>query len=98
MKFFGTKELKKIYGPYTFGQMLEAQRLGEEMTLKEFSKILGMSASSISDLEKGRKIPSPSRAAKIAKKLGVSEKLYVEIALQDQLNHEGLEHIIVRVA
>lgn len=97
-KRFGLKDIEKKYGRLTFGQMIEAHRLGEEMTLKEFSMIIGMSVSSISDLEKGRKIPSPSRAVKIAKKLGMSEKLFVEVALQDELIKEGLESFKVSVA
>ncbi|MBI2519532.1 MAG: hypothetical protein HYV97_03920 [Bdellovibrio sp.] len=47
--------------------------------------------SSLCDLEKGRKIPSPSRAASIAETLGVSENLWIEVALQDQLREQGID-------
>ena len=52
--------------------------------------ILGISQSSLCDLEKGRKVPSPSRAVSIAQTLGVSENLWVQVALQDQLDEQGL--------
>ena len=88
---YGTKELEKEIGGLTFGKLLEAFRKGEELTQKEFAEMLGISQSSLCDLEKGRKIPSPSRAINIAQILGLSEHLWVEVALQDQLNEHGIE-------
>lgn len=87
---YGTKELRKEIGSLTIARLLVAHRLGEEMSQKEFAKILGITSSSLCDMEKGRKIPSPSRAAKIAKKLGMGEIRWVQIALQDQLRKENL--------
>lgn len=86
---YGTKELEKEIGGLTFGKLLESYRKADEYSQKEFSEILGISPSSLCDLEKGRKIPSPSRAYSIASKLGVSENLWVEVALQDQLDLLG---------
>lgn len=91
-------DLQKTYGRITFGKLLESHRLSIDLTQKELSKTLGISASSLCDLERERKIPSPGRAAKIAKKLKVSVKLFVEIALQDQLEAEGLGELKVSVA
>lgn len=88
---YGTKELEKEIGGLTFGKLLEAYRKAEGYSQREFSEILEISPSSLCDLEKGRKIPTPSRALKIANILGVSENLWVEVALQDQLNEQGVE-------
>ena len=97
-KIFGVKEFKKKFGELTFATLLESHRLCEELSQKEFSRILGISPSSLCDMEKGRKIPSPIRAFKIASLLGVSKRLWVEIALQDQLKKEGLDDLKVSVA
>lgn len=97
-KTFGVKEFEKRFGKLTFASLLESHRLCEELSQKEFAKILGISPSSLCDLEKGRKIPAPHRAFKIASLLGVSKKLWVEVALQDHLKKEGLEDLKVSVA
>ena len=89
---YRTKDLEKEIGGLTFGQMLESYRLGEEYSQKDFAEILSISASSLCDLEKGRKIPSINRVANITSKLGVSEKLWVQVALQDQLRKEKLDY------
>jgi transcriptional regulator with XRE-family HTH domain len=90
-KRYGTKELEKEIGGLTFGKLLESQRKCEEMSQKDFAALLGISASSLCDLEKGRKIPSASRAMEIATTLGVSEGLWVEVALQDQFYEQGID-------
>ena len=77
-------------GPLTIARLLVAHRLGEEMNQKEFAKLLGITPSSLCDMEKGRKIPSPTRAAKIAKKLGMLEISWVQMAIQDQLRKDKL--------
>ncbi|MXW79281.1 MAG: XRE family transcriptional regulator, partial [Gemmatimonadetes bacterium] len=46
------------------------------------------------DIEKERRIPSPSRAAKIAGKLGEPESFWVQLALQDMLRKENLNLVV----
>ena len=87
---FGTKELEKKIGKMTFAKAIVAQRLAEEMTLKEFSTFLGISIASLADLENGRRIPSPSRAFEIAKKIGEPEVYWIQLAIQDKLIQEEL--------
>ena len=72
-------------GPVTFGMFLRAARTSLEFTQEELAKTLGVSKSIICDIEKGRQLVSPSLAVKIARKAGLSEKLAVKLALQDQL-------------
>jgi hypothetical protein len=61
------KFLEKLAGgPLTLGRLLRSIRLGEEMTLKSFSKLLGVSLHHLSDIENDRRVVSPERAAKFA--------------------------------
>ena len=88
---YGTKELEKDIGGLTFGKLLKSYRKAEGHSQKDFAEFLGISQSSLCDLEKGRKIPSPGRASAMAKILGVAQSSWVEIALQDQLRKQGVD-------
>lgn len=86
-------------GPITFGKLLEAIRKGEELTQPEFAAQLDLSKSHLNDIEKGRKLVSPERAARFAKRLGYSETRFVKLALQDLVDRDGLKlHVEVRAA
>ncbi len=89
---YGVGEAEKEYGPLTFAKVLEAHRLGEEVSQREFSERLGISQQSLCDLEKGRKIPSPERAARIAKKLGEPADYWIKLSLQDILRSQDLDY------
>ena len=86
---YGTKEAQKDFGKLTFAEVLLAHRLSEELTQIEMAEKLGISKQSLCDLEKGRKIPSATRASKIAKILGMLPESFVQLALQDQLREEN---------
>jgi transcriptional regulator with XRE-family HTH domain len=88
---YGLKELQNDFGPLTFGKLIEAYRLAEELSQKDFAKVLGISPASLCDLEKGRRIPTPERAASIAKKLKEPESYWVQLAIQDHLDEVGLK-------
>ncbi len=77
-------------GPITLGKLIEAIRLGEEKTQPEFAKTLGISKSHLNDIEKGRKVVSPDRAARFAKALGYSEERFVTLSLQGIIDQAGL--------
>ena len=82
-----SKALDKLLGkPLTLGDTLNAIRLCDEMTLKEFAEILGVSVSYLSDIEHGRRIVSPKKAYEYAEKLGYSPTEFVRLALQDETN------------
>lgn len=85
------KHFEKDFGPFTFGKLLESYSLAEEFSQKEFAKMLGISQASLCDLEKGRRIPSPERAAGIARKIKETESFWVQLALQDHLDQVGLK-------
>ena len=50
----------------------------------------GVSRSHLCDVEKGRKVVSPERAAAWAKVLGFPETVFVKLALQEQLDRAGV--------
>ena len=85
------KELEEERGPVTFGILLESHRKCEGMTQEELGSLLEISRASVCDLEKGRKIPSPSRAFHIASAFGVLPSYWVEVALQDHFREYGLD-------
>lgn len=85
------RELTNEFGPLTFGDALLSYRKGEELNQKEFATLLGISSQSLCDIEKGRKIPSPLRAASIAKKLEEPIAFWVQLALQDTIKKENLD-------
>nr|WP_320015098.1 helix-turn-helix transcriptional regulator [uncultured Desulfobacter sp.] len=91
-KKYDSPELAKEYGPLTFGRALWSHRKCEEISQKDFAKMLGISPSSLCDLEKGRKLPSVNRAAKIAKILNEPEKIWIRLALQDMLREADLRY------
>ena len=85
------KFLEQRVGKLTFGRFLESIRLGEEQSLTHFAKSLGISATHLCDIEKGRKVVSPERAAKFAQALGYSENQFVRLTLQALVDQCGLK-------
>lgn len=86
-----TKSLAKkldelIDKPLTLGDVLNSIRLCEDMTLKEFAEILGVSSSYLSDVEHGRRLVSSKKAFEYAEKLGYPPTDFVRYALQDEAN------------
>jgi len=86
------KFLEKLTGgPVTLGKLIEAIRLGEDISQAEFAKRLKISRSHLNDIEKGNKAVSPERAARFAHALGHSEERFVELALQSLVDEAGLK-------
>ena len=84
--------LENVAGrPLTLGGLLESLRLSEEMSQAVFAKKLRISASHLCDIEKGRKVVSPERAARFAKILGRSQQQFVRLSLQELVNEAGLK-------
>ena len=82
--------LEKKFGRLSFGRLLKALRDSEGMTLAEFAKKLDISIQNLCDLEKGRRIPSPLRTARIARKLGYPVDSLIELSIRDSLENDGL--------
>lgn len=85
------KKLEKISGEkLTFGGLILAIRLGEELTQVDFAKMLGISKQYLCDVEHGRRSVSIPMAAQWAKKLGYSPGQFVRLSIQDVLDDAQL--------
>lgn len=87
-----SEQLEKKYGPLTFADVLKSWRLSDDLSQTAFAKKIGLSVQNLNDLEKGRRIPSATRAAKIAKKLGLPEMVLIQLAIRDSLVKEGFDY------
>jgi transcriptional regulator with XRE-family HTH domain len=83
--------MEKKYGRLTLAKALKAWREADNVSQIQFAKKLGISVQSLCDLEKGRRIPTPVRAAKIAKKLGLPEMPMIQLSLRDSLFADGFK-------
>lgn len=91
---YSTQEAEKDFGPITFADLMLAHRESEELTQVQMAALLGISKQSLCDIEKGRKIPSPERAALMAEKLGMIPQSFIQLALQDQLTNAGINYTV----
>ena len=82
--------LEELLGTLTLGKLINAIREGEEWSLTEMGRQLGVSRTHVHDVENGRRVVSPERAAQWAKVLGYSEAQFVSLALQAELDKAGL--------
>jgi transcriptional regulator with XRE-family HTH domain len=78
----------------TLGSFLLAIRQGEELSQVQFAKTLGVSRQVLCDIERGRRIISPKKAAEYATLLGYSKKQFVRLCLQDMIDRDHLGLIV----
>jgi transcriptional regulator with XRE-family HTH domain len=90
-KRLSTNDLRSMIGNLTFGRALKSERESRNMARSDFGKILGITIQSLADLENERRIPSPARAVKIAQALKEPSEYWVQLAMQDQLNKQGID-------
>lgn len=88
--------LEELLGPFSFGIYLCGVRTQKDMNQTQMAKFLGISKSTLCDIEKGRQLVSPKLAAAIAKKCGRPSVVAVEASLNDQLRRAGLK-LVARV-
>ena len=81
-------------GALTLAELLNAIRIGEEMSHAEFASTLGISKSHLCDIEKGRKSVSLLRAIEFANTLGYSKDQFVRLSLQSMIEDAKLEYIV----
>lgn len=93
-KYKATHVLKKILGPVSFGQMIQAHRLSLELSQVEMAKILSISKQDLCNIEKERKLVSVDRAIGFARKLKMPIKIFAKYVLQDQLNRAGIKGVV----
>jgi plasmid maintenance system antidote protein VapI len=83
-------------GPLTFGKMIESIRTADEITQANLARMMGISRAHLCDIEKGRRVVRPERAARFASALGYSVNQFVAVAVEDELRRAGL-HVRVRL-
>jgi transcriptional regulator with XRE-family HTH domain len=89
------QELEAITGEkLSLGSFILSIRQGEELSQVEFAKLLGVSRQILCDIEHGRRIISPKKAAEYADRLGYSKKQFVRLCLQDMLDRDHLNLIV----
>ena len=86
--------LEKEVGVLTFGMFLRSARDLLGLTQEKMAKKLGVTKSSICDIEKGRHLVSPKMAKKIAKKTGLAESFAIKLCLQDLLYRDKINMTI----
>jgi len=77
-------------GPLTFGQMVRAIRETDGVTQEGLAGRLGIGKAFVSDVENGRRVPSAEKALEWGKALGYPSAMFVELALQAQLDAAGI--------
>lgn len=75
----------------TLGSLLWSIRMCDEKSQTQFAKELDISNQYLCDLECGRRTVSPAAAKKFAEKLGYLPEQFVELAIQDMLDHEKIK-------
>lgn len=87
------KYMEELLGErFSFAMLLRSIRTRDGLTQRELAEKLGVTVSHVSDIENGRKFVSVERASDFAHKLKDSEKFFISISLQDQLNQADLDY------
>lgn len=85
-------QLEKMAGArLTLGSLIRAIRLSEEQTQVNFALRLGVSKQFLCDVERGRRVISPQKAAEFAHLLGYSEIQFVRLCLQEMIDRAGIK-------
>lgn len=91
---YGLKSLEKRLGKLTVGEFLHAWRASEEMSLKDFGVLIGLSVANLCDIEKGRKGVSPEKAEQIARAIGVPPALLIRLSIEERFLAAGLNYSV----
>jgi transcriptional regulator with XRE-family HTH domain len=86
--------LESLCGKLTLGRFLRSIREGEDWSLETMGQRLGISPGHVCDVEHGRRVVSPERAARWARLLGYDEKQMVQLALQGLLDGARLRYAV----
>ena len=78
----------------SLGAVLKSIRESEELSQEQFGKLLGVSKQYISAIERHTKLVSVKQAQRFAQVLVHSEKLFIQVALQDELNSYHINYLV----
>lgn len=83
---------KKKHNSMTLGLYLRSLREADEISQASFAKKLKISKSSLSDIEKGRRLLSPKKAIRFSRILNLSDETLIRLLLQDVLRQSQKTH------
>ncbi len=86
--------LKKTGLHITFANHLESIIETDFESQAACARKIGMAAQSLNDYTKGKRIPTPSLAGKMAHKLGYPAELFIALALSDLLKRSGYQYAV----
>ena len=92
---YNSENFSNRRGMMTMASFLKTWRLSEDLSQQEFAAQLKISPANLCDIEKGRKGVSPKKAEEIAKIIGYSPKVLIELALKEILRGSGLKFDVV---
>jgi transcriptional regulator with XRE-family HTH domain len=82
--------IEEIAKQLTVGRVIQSHRKSEGWSQVETAKKLGISSQQLSDYEKGRKLPSISKAWEIASILGMHPGHLISRVLNEQFERENI--------
>lgn len=85
---------KETWSKMTFGGLVRALRLSDEITQVALAKKLRVSNQFLNDLEHNRKDVGFGFAKKVSKALGYSIEPLIELLIRDQLRRQKLNYIV----
>lgn len=94
MNINAKKQLEKMGSKLTLGLAIRSIRLCEGESQTSFAKKLKVSSQFLCDLEHNRKIVSAKKAKKFAEILKHSQEQFIALAIQDSLDHDGINVIV----
>ena len=93
------KLLKKIRGhTLVFGELIQSLRKCDNLSQNDLAKKLKMSRAHLCDIEKGRRMISPERAAQFARVMGYSVEQFIALAIETQLRQAGFNFQVELIA
>lgn len=93
-KYYGIESLEKNWGPMSLGLFLRGSRENDDISQANLARKLKISRANLCDIEKGRKLVAPDRAAKFAHILGFPEAFFISLSLQDELRAANLNYSV----
>ena len=84
--------------PERYGPKVRWLRTGQRMTGRELCRRVGITPSYLSDIEVGRRLPSPAVSDRLADELGIARDALWRLALLERLSERDLRTLLREAA
>lgn len=88
---YPSSRLDREHDLLTFGQLLSAHRLSEEISQAHLARKLNISRQKLNDFENGRRFPNLRVTADIAASLNEHVPTWLAVVLQEMLRRDNLK-------